>query len=255
MSDAIEFEQVDPEWALGQLQERIGYVFQNRNLGLESLTHSSSANTRDDSNERLEFLGDAVLGFCTCEYLFSRFTTWQEGELTQLKSLIVSRMTCAEWAHEIGMEDLLIVGKGVGVRGNLPASLLANAFESVIAAVFLDAELEAAKKFLLPRIAAKADEASQLEIESNYKSALQQLVQKDHGRPPVYVQVDEAGPDHDKSFCIAVQIGSRRFESAWGKNKKQAEQRAAGHAMVQLISEGADASADQAETASTKTGE
>jgi len=238
MPDAVEFEMVDPDWALGQLQERLGYVFRQPRLALESLTHSSSANTRDASNERMEFLGDAVLGFCTCEYLFSRFSVWNEGELTQLKSLIVSRQTCAVWARRIGMEDLLIVGKGVGVRGRLPASLLANAFESVIAAVFLDSGLEAAKRILIPRIAEMADEACQTEVESNFKSVLQQMVQKDHGRPPSYILVEESGPDHDKSFCIAAQIGSRRFEPGWGKNKKQAEQRAAGNALDQLAREG-----------------
>jgi ribonuclease-3 len=234
MSDDNSFVMVDPQWAMRELESRAKYEFRNRDLALVALTHASGAITRDVSNERLEFLGDAVLGFSTCEYLFSRFPQWQEGELTQLKSMVVSRKTCAEWARQLDLEVLLIVGKGVGTLGKLPSSLLANAFESIIAAIYLDGGLDAANQFLRPLIAEKVDAACEEAIEQNYKSALQQLVQKDLGRPPSYVVIEESGPDHDKSFCVAVQIGSRRFESAWGKNKKQAEQRAAGHALEEL---------------------
>lgn len=234
MSQDPRYSTVDPAWALAQLEQRTGYRFVRPDLGLEALTHASGAVTREASNERLEFLGDAVLGFSTCEYLFNRFTDWSEGDLTQLKSLVVSRATCAEWARELRLQELLIVGKGVGMAGELPASLLANVLESILGAIYLDGGLQAVQTFLLPFVAAKTDEACLQQAESNYKSTLQTLVQRNAGRPPSYLVIDESGPDHDKSFCIAVQIGNRRFSPAWGKNKKQAEQRAAGNAIREL---------------------
>lgn len=234
MSKPKPFQPVDPDWATAELQQRIGYQFRNVELARQALTHSSGANTRDHSNERLEFLGDALLGFATCDHLFRTYPLWQEGELTRVKSMVVSRETCSAWARALGIDELLMVGKGVGGTSQLPSSLLANALESIIAAIYLDGGIQPALEFLAERIRSRSAEAVLQQYESNYKSALQQVAQKQFGRPPSYVVVSESGPDHDKSFSVLVQIGSRRFEPGSGKSKKQAEQRAAGAALRQL---------------------
>lgn len=234
MADVQPYRMVNPDWAVAEIEQRTGHVFHRPELALMAITHSSGANHRECSNERLEFLGDAILGFTTCQYLYQNYPDWQEGDLTRVKSMVVSRQTCAEWAASLRIDELLVVGKGVGSPGQLPPSLLANSFESIVAAIFLDAGMAAAQAFLWPRVSAKADEAAGLDAEANFKSALQQLAQREFGRPPTYLVVNESGPDHDKTFSVQVQLGARRFEPAGGKNKKQAEQRAAGMALREL---------------------
>ena len=119
---------------LQNCERRIGYQFQEKALLDEAITHASIAANRLSSYERLEFLGDSILGFIVCEFLFQRYPNWLEGELTQVKSVVVSRQSCAKLGVELGLEEFLVVGKGIGSRGPVPASLLANAFESVIGA-------------------------------------------------------------------------------------------------------------------------
>ncbi|MDO8632044.1 MAG: ribonuclease III domain-containing protein, partial [Phycisphaerales bacterium] len=129
-----------------QAEQVLGHVFHRPELLIQSLTHSSIANTRGDSNERLEFLGDAVLGMVVCTELYERFGDWQEGDLTKVKSVVVSRRVCAEIADRIGLTDLLILGNGVGVRHSLPMSLRAAVYEAVIGAIYLDGGLEPARE-------------------------------------------------------------------------------------------------------------
>lgn len=212
----------------------IDYTFSNKLLLHEAITHASGANTRLRSNERMEFLGDAILGFFVCEHLFRRFPEWLEGELTRIKSVIVSRQTCSVWAEQLNLREVLIVGRGVAVNGDVPISLMADVFESILAAVYLDGGWEPTRKFLLPLVESQIDSLVLRNIESNYKSVLQQLVQREHGIAPAYLVLEETGPDHDKSFRISAQVGQRTFPSAWGKNKKEAEQRAAGNALAEL---------------------
>lgn len=126
------------------------------------------------------------------------------------------------------------MGKGVGTKGKVPRSLLANAFESIVAAIYLDGGLEAVKQFLIPLIGRHVQSAIDGGLEINYKSELQQYSQKRYGLPPRYILVGDDGPDHDKSFKIAAVIGKREFGPAWGKNKKQAEQHAAANALAQI---------------------
>ena len=123
---------------LDECQDAIGYRFQKPELLRFALTHTSSANTRAASNERLEFLGDSVLGLVTCEQLYLRFPEYQEGDLTKVKSAVVSRKTCAQFSRELGLGDFLFLGRGVHTHGEMPLNILANTFESVVAAVFLD---------------------------------------------------------------------------------------------------------------------
>jgi len=213
-------------------EQKLGYRFQNTAYLCEAITHASIADTRLLSYERLEFLGDSILGFVVCEYLYNSFPDWLEGELTKVKSNVVSRRTCGLMGEELGLEECLVVGKGVGSEGKVPRSLLANAFESIVAAIYLDGGWDAAKAFLLPLIERHAQSAVEGGLEINYKSELQQYSQKRYGLPPRYILVDDEGPDHDKSFRISAVIGKREFSPAWGKNKKQAEQHAAANALA-----------------------
>src|SRR5215471_3603165 len=123
---------------LDECQDAIGYRFRRPELLRAALTHTSGANTRAASNERLEFLGDSVLGLVTCEQLFARFPDYQEGDLTKVKSVVVSRKTCARFSQEIGLGEFLFLGKGVSNYGEIPSNMLADVFESMVAAIFLD---------------------------------------------------------------------------------------------------------------------
>src|SRR5438094_2978046 len=135
---------------LDECQEAIGYRFGRAELLRAALTHTSGANTRAASNERLEFLGDSVLGLVTCEQLFARFPDYQEGDLTKVKSVVVSRKTCARFSQDIGLGEFLFLGKGVSSYGEIPPNMLADVFESLVAAIFLDGGWEAAKAFVVP---------------------------------------------------------------------------------------------------------
>jgi ribonuclease III len=215
-------------------QQRIAYRFNDIELLRSALTHASGAANRLASNERLEFLGDAILGFCICECLFQAHTEFLEGELTQIKSAVVSRRVCARISHGLKLEDCLILGRGLTQGTGIPRSLLSDVYEAIIAAVYLDGGIEAARDFIQRTIAEELRGAVDGHSIGNYKSALQQLSQRDHGSAPVYRLLSEHGPDHRKMFQIAAEVKKRRFAPAWGRTKKDAEQRAAGNAMAEL---------------------
>ncbi|MDG2383659.1 MAG: ribonuclease III [Pirellulaceae bacterium] len=215
-------------------EERLGYTFQNKSLLHAALTHASGAQHRLASNERLEFLGDAILGYVVCEMLFQQFPELLEGQLTRIKSVVVSRQTCAKLSHRMDLEPMLIVGKGISTEQPVPRSLLADVFESVVAAIYLDGGNEASRSFVRRTMQEEIDLAASGETDDNYKSMLQQLVQRDFGATPTYHLIDERGPDHEKRFCVAAQFNNRTFPPAWGENKKAAEQRAAGNALANL---------------------
>ena len=215
-------------------EEMLGYHFQNKGLISEAITHSSFAEKRVNSYERLEFLGDSILGFTVCEYLFHRYPSWLEGDLTKVKSNVVSRQTCTRIGLEMGIDRILVVGKGVGTLGRVPASLVANAFESIVGAIYLDGGMESVRDFLRPLIERHVDEAVTGRLEINYKSELQQFSQKRFSVPPNYRVVDDRGPDHEKEFLIAAIVHKQSFSPAWGSNKKEAEQRAAANALAEI---------------------
>ena len=216
---------------LARAEQILGYQFRDRGLLRTALTHSSIANTRVESNERLEFLGDSVLGLVVCSELYDRFGSWLEGDLTKVKSVVVSRRVCAEIADSIGLTELLILGNGVGVRHDLPHSLRAAVFEAVIGAMYLDGGILPARDFIHPTITHYLDRLADSQTHENYKSALQQYAQRHLAATPIYETLDEQGPDHSKCFEICVVIGNERFPSAWGPTKKQAEQSAARNAL------------------------
>jgi ribonuclease III len=219
---------------LEECQETIGYRFQRLELLKAALTHTSGANTRSASNERLEFLGDSVLGLVTCELLYHRFPDYQEGDMTKVKSVVVSRKTCAKFSEDLGLGQYLILGKGMENRGDIPQNLLADVFESLVAAIFLDGGWEVVKEFVLEFVEPEIDAVAGDAINNNAKSALQQVAQREFGGTPRYYVLDEQGPDHDKCFKVATDINGHRYPSAWGRNKKDAELRAALNALAAI---------------------
>jgi ribonuclease-3 len=229
---------------LAGCEQRIGYVFRDKGLLQAALTHASGAEHRLASNERLEFLGDAILGAFVCELLYRQYPDYLEGDLTKIKSIVVSRQTCAKLSQTLGMQEFLILGKGVITHPSVPSSLLADVFESLVAAIYLDGGGEAAREFLERHLAPEVELAAGGEMGSNYKSLLQQLAQREHGVTPTYQLLDEKGPDHSKCFKIAAQVGTSRYEAAWGRNKKEAEQRAARNALCELAGQKAPSADD-----------
>ena len=222
------------EDTLQQVEQIIGHQFSDRGLLVEALTHASSVENRLLSNERLEFLGDSVLALVICEVLFERFGDYLEGNLTKIKSMLVSRGTCSRICIEIGLNKHLKVGKGMISSRALTGSLAAGVVEAIIAAVYLDGGYEAAREFILTCFAPLLDKADADHSQGNFKSVLQQHAQEHFNAAPIYILLDEKGPDHDKCFELGVALAERHFKSAWGSNKKEAEQKAAFNALVEL---------------------
>src|SRR5207248_4799942 len=171
---------------LEECQEAIGYHFRQADLLRAALTHASGANTRLASNERLEFLGDAVLGLVCCEELYRRYPEYQEGEMTKIKSVVVSRRTCAHFSKQLNLGDYLFLGKGMHVNTAVPASLLADVYESLVAAIYLDGGLDVVKEFILRFLTAEIESVVEGAHGGNFKSVLQQVVQREFGATPQY---------------------------------------------------------------------
>ena len=227
----------DRSQPLEECQAVIGYSFRDPNLLREALTHASGANHRLLSNERLEFLGDSILGAVVCELLFRKYPDYQEGELTRIKSIVVSRRTCAKISAALGLDQFLFLGKGMSSHDRTPPSVLADVFESLIGAILIDGGIEAARRFIITHIEPEIDAAVEGQDGINHKSNLQQVAQRQFGETPTYLLLDEKGPDHSKCFKITALIGKMRYAPAWGRNKKEAEQRAALNALCQLSGE------------------
>lgn len=219
---------------LAQAQSIVSYRFKDESLLETALTHASIADSRVISNERLEFLGDSVLGLLVCDYLYTTYPNLLEGDLTKIKSAAVSRRMCARIATELGLDRLLLLGKGMMTRSALPASLSAAVLEAVIGAVYLDSGLEQVRAFLMPLLTPHIDQAASSGHQQNFKSVLQQYAQRRFDAAPVYVLLDEKGPDHAKCFEVCAEIGEQRYPSCWASSKKQAEQQAAFRALEEL---------------------
>ena len=219
---------------LHKAEQLLGHTFETPALLKEALTHASIADNRLNSNERMEFLGDAVLDLIICEALYLRFPEYLEGELTKIKSAVVSRKTCAEVSNETGLTDLLVTGKGVGSGLAMPGSLAAGVYESIVACIYLDGGFDVVKQYILRTMGPKMDAITRTAHQSNFKATLQQHAQKNMGATPMYELLDEKGPDHSKCFEVCVCIDGKRFNSAWGPNKKMAEQKAALLALEEL---------------------
>jgi len=222
------------EEILRQIEQIIGYEFSDKNLLVKAFTHSSAVDNRLLSNERLEFFGDSVLAVVICQALFENFTNYLEGDLTKIKSKLVSRETCAQISGQLGLQKYLKVGKGMVSNRALSGSLAAGVLETIIAAIHIDGGFEAASDFILRIYGSLIDQADAEQDHGNFKSLLQQYSQEHFNATPSYILLDEKGPDHNKCFELEVTIEDRHFPSAWGSNKKEAEQKAAFNALVEL---------------------
>ena len=220
------------------LETAIGYRFKNIQLLQNALTHSSYANERWHnsllSNERLEFLGDSVLGMLVAEYLFKTFPDRPEGELTRMRADMVCEHTLATVANKIGLGEHLLLGHGEErLGGRSRESILADATESVIAACFLDGGLTAAEQFVQQYILVEVPVTRPNNMD--YKTALQELVQQKKHQVLSYALVGQSGPDHDKQFDVEVSLNGAVVGSGSGRSKKRAEQMAAKSAMEKLF--------------------
>lgn len=215
---------------LKAFQEKLGYEFKNTELLERALSHSSYVNERGcgESNERLEFLGDSVLGFVSAEYFFNLYTNQPEGGLTRHRAAAVCEKTLCGFSRELGIGDVLMLGKGeIRTGGAQRPSILADAFEAVLAAVYLDGGIEPAQKIILRFIARDGIDNSV----RDYKTLLQEVVQKHPEEAVEYILVDESGPDHNKAFTVEVHLNSNVIGKGEGKSKKFAEQAAAREAL------------------------
>ena len=222
------------EKTLRQLEQLFDYRFANPSLLREALAHSSQTNNRLASNERLEFLGDSILALVVCQTLFARFPDYLEGDLTKIKSRLVSRKNCAKIANQLGLTNFVQVGKGMSKTRAMSGSIAAGTLEAIVAAIYLDGGLEGATDFVLKMFGPMIEEADARQHQENFKSFLQQYAQHQFNVTPDYELLDEKGPDHNKCFESAVVLGDRRFPSAWGVTKKEAEQKAAYNSLVEL---------------------
>src|SRR4030042_411498 len=222
------------EEALQQIEQITGYKFSDRSLLSKAFSHSSAVDDRLFSNERLEFLGDSILGAVICRALFERFPDYMEGDLTKIKSMLVSRRTCARVTNQLGLQEFLKIGKGMASNRALTNSLAASLLEAVIAAIYIDGGFDAAAGFILRTFASEIDMTDAAQSHGNFKTVLQQNAPQKFNTTPAYLLLDEKGPDHDKCFESEVVIAGRHFPSAWGTNKQEAEKKAAFNALVEL---------------------
>lgn len=212
---------------LKDCQKKLGYYFNNIKLLENALTHTSFKTPYNPSNERLEFLGDAILGMVISECLFKKFPDYPEGKLTKIKSVVVSRATLAKIGIEMDLKRHISVGKGLMTSRSFPKSLIANVFEAIIAAIYIDGGLKAAYDFVLKKLKKEIDIVCNNKHEKNYKSILQHFCQRQYGHIPKYRIVNQSGPDHDKTFEVITMINNDEYSSGSGNNKKEAEQMAA----------------------------
>ncbi len=217
------------------LEENLKYTFKNIGLLENALTHSSYANEVRNgvkSNERLEFLGDSVLSIIVSDYIFRQFKNIPEGELTKLRASLVCEKSLCGFSRELELGKYLRLGKGEDKGGGRERdSILADAFEAVLAAIYLDGGMEAAEKhvlrFILPELKQTDDE-----VFKDYKTALQEIIQRNPEESVTYILTGESGPDHDKVFEVEVHLNSNVIGKGSGKSKKRAEQMAAKQALM-----------------------
>lgn len=216
------------------LEENLRYEFKNKKLLINALTHSSYANEARDgvsSNERLEFLGDSVLSIVVSEYIYKEFNNLPEGELTKLRASLVCEKSLCQFSRELDLGKYLRLGKGEDKGGGRERdSILADAFEAVLAAMYLDGGFNVAKNHVMRFIKNELKHTDD-EVFKDYKTALQEIIQKNPEEFVTYILTKESGPDHDKVFEVEVRLNSNTIGKGMGKNKKQAEQSAAKEAL------------------------
>ena len=218
-----------------ELESKIGYTFKNRKLLKIALTHSSFANESGGkfvSYERLEFLGDSVLGIITSDYIFRTFPHLPEGELTKVRATLVCEKQLCVFSQELGLKKFIKLSRGERhCTGQNRPSILADVFEAICAAIYLDSGMEEAKNFVLKFIV-PAVKNPKIQNAKDYKTDLQEIVQKNPGETIEYVLIKEEGPDHDKKFTVEAKISNNPVGRGSGKSKKEAEQHAAKAALL-----------------------
>lgn len=240
--------------ALSELEEELGYAFSDKSLLQRALTHRSYLNEHPeflfDDNERLEFLGDAVLDFVTAEYLYHRFPEMAEGPLTNLRSALVRRETLARFARRYGLGHYLLMGHGEAESGGRerPATLCA-AFEALVGATFLDQGMDVVQQLVMPLIEPEVVRILRRRLDKDPKSQLQEFVQGQMHYTPRYKTVAESGPDHAKEFTVQVTIGGVPYGHGTGSSKQQAAQAAARSALAGLGALSTEASSDERKVA------
>ena len=236
MSEILNKHRLD---ALRTLSTKLNVQFSNINLLHQALTHTSYANECKNStimhNERLEFLGDAVLDVIVSEYLFRQLKNLPEGELTKARAVVVCEPTLARCSAELGIGEYLYLGKGEASSGGRErTSILADAFEAIIGAIYMDSGFENSACFVLRELQADLLLVVRGEYVKDYKTLLQEVVQKNTDSKIVYEIIDESGPDHHKMFKVAVLVNAKQLGTGLGKSKKEAEQLAANQALITL---------------------
>ncbi len=224
---------------LERFQQKIKYSFNKPELLNIALTHSSYANEckkqKIKHNERLEFLGDSVLGVVVSDYIFNKFPNYPEGELTKLRATIVCEPSLGAAAQQLELGKYLLLGKGEEITGGRNRiSILSDTFEAVIGAIYLDGKLNKSKEFILDNLTDIIHKAVEGSLFIDYKTELQEILQKTTKNKIKYIVIDEEGPDHNKTFYVAVKVGDKLLGEGNGKSKKEAEQESAKTALNKM---------------------
>ena len=235
---AVSPSQDDPFAVARAFQKRTGLTFTDQSLIIRALTHRSSVNEVPfliGDNERLEFLGDAVIGLVAAEFLYQRFPEKREGPLTAMRAYLVRKETLARFARAIDLNRYLLMGRGEADSGGRERdSTLSSAFEAVVGAFFLDQGMDAVKAFLIPFFRPELERLQTDQLTKDAKSRLQEWSQAEMKETPSYVTIAATGPDHDREFTIEVRIGDRVYGTGSGKSKQQAAQAAAQDALERI---------------------
>ena len=229
----------DRQKALGALCRKLGVRFRDITLLNQALMHRSYVHDaeldRGESNERMEFLGDAVLGLLVNEHLYYKYERRQEGRLTKIKSLVVSEAILSRKAEELSLGDYILLSENERSSGGAKrTSIIADAFEAIIGAVYLDSGIKHARQFVEAHLLHEIDQLLEVDEYRNYKSMVQEYAQKKFGSRPRYRVVSAKGPEHERTFFVELRLGGRALGRGEGRNKKEAEQLAARSALVKL---------------------
>ena len=218
------------------LEKRIGYEFNNKELLKNALTHTSYAYEHNvESNEKLEFLGDSILEFISSEYIYNKYRNLKEGELTKVRATVVCEKSLYKVAVSLGFGNFLYLGNSEKISGgNKRPAILADSVEAVIAAMYIDGDLESAQKFIIENLKDEIEIATKHVGEKDYKTVLQEELQKNGEVKIEYKIIKETGPDHDKSFEAQVSLNGKVLATGEGKSKKEAEMQAAHKAILNM---------------------
>ncbi|MBI5366957.1 MAG: ribonuclease III [Planctomycetes bacterium] len=240
--------QLEPD-RLAALEQSLAYRFRNPDLLFHALVHSSARDEGLLCNERMEFLGDSVLGMVISDYLYDNFVEFEEGDLSGIKSVVVSCESLAEEGKRLGLGEFIRLGKGIAQKRAIPDSVLGNTFEAIVAAIYKDGGVEPAREFILRVLARRVDDVRHGRHSKNYKSILQHYTQKELSTVPLYRVTRESGPDHEKSFEVIVELSGKEYGPGIGRTKKDAEQQAARLALELLSLLGSGSATGGGETA------